>query len=471
MKSKASYFSFSAPILKENLRRFWPISVISFIIYFLSGPFAVLTSYGHLNSVRIYLNNSLNNLNVFFLAVHFLAPIAASLAVYKYLHSPGSVAVMNSLPASRCKLFNSNYISGLLLSELPMLAIGFVYLLLATPVYNSAGIDVFARIEILNWVMTSFLIIATIYTISVFAGAITGNTLYHFLGSLLFNGLVPVLYLFLIAYAQFYLWGFDSSGLHMTLCAKFHPFTGVIMTEGDFTLLQVAFYLFVIAAVLVLSAVLYNRRKMEKVGDALTWRSLEPFINWIFAFLGMTLMGAYFYTIDNELPMLYVGGVIGFLILFFIGRMLVKKSFRIFNKRTMRSLLACLLICALLVCGFAFDLTGYENRVPKEASVESMSVNRLSLPIPWDNNYLFYGQGVSNIRFTDPEVIKALTGLHQELVDHKQLLEQETDEWYRYFNLSFSYERSFLDMDRTYSIPYDLLSRSENFKAFFNLKK
>ena len=58
MRSKASYFSLSAPILKENLRRFWPIPVISFIIYFLSGPFVVLTSYGYLNSVRSYLNNS-----------------------------------------------------------------------------------------------------------------------------------------------------------------------------------------------------------------------------------------------------------------------------------------------------------------------------------------------------------------------------------------------------------------------------
>ncbi|MBE6037393.1 MAG: hypothetical protein E7223_07290 [Clostridiales bacterium] len=470
MRSKASYFSISAPLLRENLRRFWAISLISFLTYFLSGPFTVLLHYSRITSVRSYLQDCLQNEHFFFMAAHMIFPIAAAVAVFRYLHSSGSVAIMNALPPDRSRMFNSSYLSGLLIAEVPMLLNGLIFLLLVTPVYNYEAVNVFTYGAVFNWMFTSFLIIAFIYTVSVFAGAVTGTTLYHFLGALLFNGVVPMLYLILIAFAQFYLWGFDDSGLHMELCAKFHPFSGVLIHgNGTFTVLQSLFYIVMILAVLVLSSFLYHKRKMEKVGDALTWRKLEPCITWLFAFLGMTLIGLYFYSMDNEEPMLYLGGFIGFLIFFFIGRMLVKKTLKVFRKESMKAFLACLLICALLVCGFAFDLTGYETRVPRLSSVEHATLSRLSLPIPWDSNiHYFYNGARDGIYFEDPENLEALVGLHQEIVDHREELDNDRLYGERTLTLSFDFQRKgLLNLDRTYTVPRSLLYKSENFKTLF----
>ena len=42
MRSKVSYFSISPVLIRENIKRFWSISVLSFIGYFLSGVLPIL---------------------------------------------------------------------------------------------------------------------------------------------------------------------------------------------------------------------------------------------------------------------------------------------------------------------------------------------------------------------------------------------------------------------------------------------
>ena len=42
MTSKRSYFSPVISIITENFRRFWLLSLMGFLGYFLSGPFIIL---------------------------------------------------------------------------------------------------------------------------------------------------------------------------------------------------------------------------------------------------------------------------------------------------------------------------------------------------------------------------------------------------------------------------------------------
>ena len=102
----------------ENLRRFWPVAFLSFLLLFFSGPYvAIVDDFDAANDwSRMLLNE-----NVVFMLVHMFIPIAAAVSVFKYLHTPGSVAVMNALPFSRSRLFRANYFAGVALWFAPRL--------------------------------------------------------------------------------------------------------------------------------------------------------------------------------------------------------------------------------------------------------------------------------------------------------------------------------------------------------------
>ena len=209
MKSKASYFSISKPLILENLRRFWAIPALAFLVYFLSGVFPVLMTYRHLNDMSSYIEISLNNQQPFYMLAHLMFPIITAIVIFRYLQGISSVSVMHSMPFTRAKLYNSNFISGLILIISPILVNGLILLAISKPVFNQYGtetgmmidtINVFSRAEVLHWIWISILIVIVTYSISVFAGIVTGNSLMHFATAVWFNFLIPALYGVFIAY-------------------------------------------------------------------------------------------------------------------------------------------------------------------------------------------------------------------------------------------------------------------------------
>ena len=185
MKSKASYFSVSKPLIIEDLRRFWAIPALAFLVYFLSGVFPVLMSYGHLNDMGNYITMSLKNQQPFYMFAHLLFPIIAAVVIFRYLQGISSVSVMHSMPFTRAKLYNSGFLAGLIMIAAPILANGLILLAISKPVYNqyiggadsstqmTDTVNLFARADILNWIWVSLIIAFTIYAVSVFAGIVT----------------------------------------------------------------------------------------------------------------------------------------------------------------------------------------------------------------------------------------------------------------------------------------------------------
>ena len=134
MRLKASYFSISLPLIKENMRKYWPVSVLAFLVYFLSGVFPILMSYRDLTPLAPYIQMSLHNLQPFFMGAHLFVPVVTAVLLYRYLQNSGSVAVMHSMPFTRLRLFNSGFASGIILVSLPIILNGIILLLLSKPV-------------------------------------------------------------------------------------------------------------------------------------------------------------------------------------------------------------------------------------------------------------------------------------------------------------------------------------------------
>lgn len=476
MKSKASYFSISMPLIKENLRRFWAIPALAFLVYFLSGIFPILMSYKSLNFMARYIEMSLHNIQPFFMGAHLLMPVITAVILLRYLQNVSSVAVMHSMPFTRAKLYNSNFISGLILISVPVVLNGIIMLLLSKPVFQQWGygdevsfstINVFSRGEILNWMGTSLIILIVLFSVSIFAGIVTGNNLMHLFTSYFFIFLIPLLYAVFNVYFQEFLFGFDPSGDWIKIALDISPYTGIISRGGYFPITAVLFYLATIAVMLVVSAVLYNKRKLERATDSMTFNFMKPIICYVIAFLGMTMLGFYFQILGDGRLYMYAGFAAGTLIFFIIGQMIVVKSPRIYNKEGLKNFIAYALIAIVFIVGLNFDVTGFEKRTPNPKKVNSIY---LSEPFNMMNMLNRY-RGEDEKGLTDKENIEALAEFHRSILENRNRFEGQGNHLYT-SGMRIGYDiKGFFNMNRRYIIDYAFCVDSPQLKKIFESKE
>lgn len=471
MRSKASYFSISMPLIRENMRRFWAVPVLAFLVYFLSGVFPILMAYKDLASLAYYIEMSLHNMQPFFMGAHLLVPVITAVLLYRYLQNVSSVAVMHSMPFTRSKLFNSGFVSGLILITVPILLNGIILLLLSKPTYRQWGyaenltistVNVFSTGEILNWIGTSVLIVLVLFSVAVFTGIVTGNNLMHLLTSYFFIFLIPLLYAVFNFYFQEFLYGFDLSGNWMDICLSISPYTGVLQGGGYFGTIEVLYYNGTILIMLVVSAILYNKRKLERASDSLTFGFLKPILCYIIAFLGMTMLGFYFQVLGEEKLYMYAGFAAGTVIFFIIGQMIVTKSARIFNREGLRYFLVYVLVAVLFLVGLNADITGFEKRVPDPQKINSAGFEAYFNSVMWRS-----GNSRGEALLTTPENLEALTEFHRSILDNRERFEQAQGNQFT-SSLQLEYDMKGLpDMNRRYIIDYGFWADSPEMKRIF----
>ena len=482
MRFKASYFSLSGALIRENIRRFWALSVLSFIGYFLSGILPIIFSYSRLDGMGWQIKQILNNQYFPYDFFHLVVPVVAAVVLYRYLHSPGSVTMVHGLPLTRSKIFNSNFLSGLILVVLPLIATTIILLLLAKPVFEvGSGVDLFTTTLALQWLWQSLIVVSSVYGIGVFAGVVSGNTALHMLLGFGFNGLLPALYAVCVAYFSEFLFGFDGINRLVEIASGIMPYTKAIQNQGPFSLGLTIYYVVFFVAILVASSLLYHKRHLEKAGDSLVFKSAGIVICYLIAFFGMSLMAFYFNTIPliQEIQpqghmMFYFGLLVGILVFLYIGRMIVTKTPRVFNRESLKHLLIYTVIALLFVVSVDLDFTGFEKRVPKPSKVESVGLSNLEFsggfsrydPVFFNGSE--YEEANNNeFVFNDEKNIAALTSFHKGLLDRRMELENHENYWNSQ-SLGITYDRTgFFDLARRYEIPRSILNESQDLKEIY----
>ncbi|PKM85337.1 MAG: hypothetical protein CVU86_02645 [Firmicutes bacterium HGW-Firmicutes-11] len=474
MRSKASYFSISIPLIRENLRRLWAIPAIAFLVYFLSGVFPILMSYRNIDRMASYIEMSLHNLQPFYMGAHLLIPVFTAVVLFRYLQSPGSVAVMHSLPFDRSKLFNSNFLSGLLLSCGPVILNGLLLFAVSKPAMRTFGyapdgssaeaaVNVFTYGEIGNWMLTSLLIIVVLYSVAVFTAIVTGNSTVHLLVSYFFIFLIPILYAVFHVYFQQYLYGFDLSGDWVDVGLSISPYTSVLQGAGYFNIYEILFYLFTIVLMVVAAVVLYHKRKLERATDSLTFTFLKPVLSYIIAFLGMTLLGFYFRVLGEGDFYMYMGFAAGTIIFFIIGQMIVQKTIRIFNLKGLRNFLIYSVIAVIFLVGLNVDATGFERRVPDPGKVESAEF-RSGFPSSF-YEYMPYVDDRTGLK--DEANIRALTEFHRSILENRERFTSPSGNQYM-SSVRMAYDTGFpFRINRNYTIDYRFYAASPELKQIF----
>lgn len=173
------------------------------------------------------------------------------------------------------------------------------------------------------------------------------------------------------------------------------------------------YYLFAIAIIgivlLILSICLYRHRKLETAGDFIALRPLSPVFLVIYT-LGVGVV-MYSFTALFGINQSYLFLVVGIIIGFFTGKMLLERTVKVFR---VKNLLGFVLF-AVVLAGSLFvthadplDLTGY---IPKAEDIQYLRVYDSS------QYYLFEDPDDACWQFTDPDEIAYFQALHQELID------------------------------------------------------
>ena len=371
MKSRTSFFN--ATVFKKNLTRFAPA-------WGLYTALLVLTVFTECTWVERAGSNLLNLGETHGAFALFYAPLCTQLLFGDLLYNTRMCNALHALPLKRETWFFTNILSGYAFFLIPTLAASALAWLLMVGSYpgSMAVVPLF--------LLTALLQFTCFFGISTFASFFAGNRLAHGVvygllnfGSMILYGLVETLYV-----SMYY-----GVGINQDAFLRFSPIAR--MSEGHFLRVETITiteldgaqrtldtaviqrgdnftYYFIVAAVgfaLILAGLwLYRRRKLESAGDFLAIRALEP----VFSVVYTLSVGAFFHLISDGMYL-----IVGLIVGWFTGRMLLERTVRVFRKKNILHGCAVIGIFLLSLVVTYLDPLGIETWIPVNR-VESVTL-------------------------------------------------------------------------------------------------
>lgn len=200
-----------------------------------------------------------------------------------------------------------------------------------------------------------------------------------------------------------------------------------------------------------IAMVLLRRRKEEQVGDLLAFKQLNAVMLVICSICtGLLLhMIAYSFDLELELPMLFLGLVLGY----YAALMLIKRQTNVFNRKTFLPLVGIMGITLALLTATGLDLFGIASRVPQAEQVEKVRISQMS-----SSQY--------PITSSQPEDIAVALQIQQESLDAHRQAEERRPLLERIFG---SEEQSPLDESTEGSYRITLSFTLKNGRQFYRL--
>ena len=434
MSSKTSLFN--KAIIKSDLKRFWwiPVLIMLFLVFMLPDSVAKYVDYDTNKEWFDYSSDEglFASVSAFF----------TSAMLFSYLHNGNSVSALHGIPVKRTEQYISHYISGVILVMIPVI--------IASAVIAMESLYLGDTIKYaVKYFYTCSLYAGMIFSITAFASVISGSTV----ASVVFSCGFIILPGFIIATTE------------AILNENLYGFIGTNYSEFIFEYIylmnidEVWSYtsLWYIAAIVIISAiglVLYKIRKLENYDEVVAFKYLRI----AFVYVLAVCFGIFGYFMIREIfhfNNLFIG-IMPLGIIAIIGaNMLNNKSFTL--KGILKPVVV-LGVCAAIVHGcFAFDLTGFENRIPALEDIESIEMTKDYQYV--NNTEPYYKEGIyyNNVRYmpviTDRTEIENIYNMHSKLISNRELSNKE--HYYTYGGDVISFKYSLKDgsnMERSYFV-------------------
>lgn len=396
MNLKTSFFN--STLFKSNIKRFWWVAAIFFIASLTFGNLPLIDS---------------GDTEGFYVITIMACIIAAILPtiLFSYLDFAGSVTCLHAFPIKRKAHFITHITTIYALILVPAVIcymVGALYC--STTDYRtlSNAITISAL-----WKM--FVVLITYVTIfasgGILANMVTGNPISAIVFSGLFIGFPYYTEIIFSEFLQKNVYGIPRYTLSFTNLSinEFTPY------------LTVSFFIWL--AIIFISWLLYKNRRLETNGDIISFNFLKPvFIGCVSAFFG--LLGYFYLTSLFNLESIFLilpFGLLGVI----ISNMLAKKAFTI--KSAVKPCLIYILGVVVLWAVITFDLSGYENYIPKANDIASVCIANDATKNPPDfagrrggvDYYYTDPYNSAELDFTQPEEIEKVQNLHKWLIKNK----------------------------------------------------
>lgn len=432
MKSKTSFFN--RTIFKKNVTNFWPIWGVYIAWLLISEPVNIWQQarsdwwweygegmYGIMeNVVQMMISPYMS----------FLFAAVMALAVFSYLYSAKNANMMHALPVNRLELFVTNYLSGLVLLLVPQLVTFFISVLVCM------GSQITCMQYLLYALLCQMGVSFFAYSLAVFVAMFTGQMLampiYYVVVNFLYVGCLFIIESLkaMLCYGVTDNWNPGESVILSPLYylgnqlrvydvynEKLGAVEGLTIAGGEL----VAVYS--VAAVFVTAAAyqFYRRRQIETAGDWISVGFVKPVFRWGCGLCGGILLALLFTgTIGNSLAvnsyqcMLLFAVIMGILC-FFAAEMLIRKQFKVFDKRSLLESMGVAVASVVLITLFEMDVFGIWHHVPAADEIAEAYVN-MNYPLKVDEMDL-----------------EKLLAIHQDIIAHKEEyleIEQEGSGYY-----------------------------------------
>ena len=387
MKSRASFFN--PTVFRKNLTRFAPAWALAALYYLITVVLLVSDEP----------DNICNNGDVLFytvILIHIFYAFLVAQLLFGDLYQSRLCNGLHSLPLRRECWFVTNVASGLVFLLIPLAVLCGSTAVAALGCSDPEALLVAPRLFLTGCLSyVSFFGLAVLASLCVgkrFAAALVYGLLNF--GVVLVYGLAQLLYV----------------PEHYGVVIQFDSFTRfcpLLSMLSDGFLTAAGFYTFWLwsilgIAALVVALLLYRRRQLERAGDFIAVGALEPVFLLVYT-LSAVLLFTLFWDQSSYRVFIYLGVAVGW----FTGLMLLRRTTRVFRKKTLLGCAGMMLALALSFGLNALDPLNIQHRIPGEANIKCAYVATSPYQITnyrEDTDYV--------LRLDSPEDIATVLRLH-----------------------------------------------------------
>ncbi len=386
--------SFEKGLFKVDLKRFWIFGLLYSALMFFSTFFGFYVNKNNFSRMALdtpqYVNSALFGNSYF---SHFFAVVLGALlalVLFWFLNSVPAISFYHGLPLKRKKIYISKLASAFTLMTLPVLVVTVTVL-----ISRLLGSNINVRIShLLLWTAIQLIYSYMGFACTVFTAILTGNILSH----LALTGICLILPAVIVSFTDnimaAFLYGYSGS-IYKTL-------SYVYIMPDQMVTKKCLIYIFTVIILLAVSYFLYEKRALERNGEAFVFTSVKNIFVGAAALLG-GIFSYWYFMIWFEANILFMlpFGIIALI----TANMINKKRLTLKGSALYAGIF---IIFVLALSGsFKLDVFGYQNRVPDINKVMSVTIN--------EGEYL--NAGGSSVKNYDPKEGKELYEKNAEKYD------------------------------------------------------
>lgn len=395
MKSRISFFN--KTVFLKNITRFAPV-------WALYSAGLLMITLIMASDAAYFVEDLADSLVPFAIINCIYAPICAMM-LFGDLYNSRMCNALHAMPLRRETWFFTNVLSGLVFSIVPNGVMALFSLLLVDGVF---------AVPLLFWLGATMQYLFFFGT-AVLAVFCAGNRFAMSLVYIIINGFSLIIYWLISRMYGDIL--FDVVFREDT----FYTFSPVVKMASDFNYLSVdhpSWYfadgwgymgicVVIGVACFALALAAYRRRNLECAGDFIAIPWLSPVFLILYTLCGGACCHGFFSLFVGEESYFFL--ILGFVIGFFTGKMLLERTVRIFRKKTFLGFIIFMLVFGLSFLMVWFDVFGIIRWVPKVEQVKGVNIDT---GVSYYTNY--------NIPLlTEPEMVEDILQLHQHGIENR----------------------------------------------------